>query len=234
MATTKLPIHLTPRQIEVLRFIAQFRRRHHYSATIGEVAQALQLSRTTAFEHVEALRAKDLLTEPEIQPEGKRRPVRCLELTARAKRFLAQLQCSERQLQSSETTPANLPLEPNRLPLLGTVNAGYGIMAEQTDQEFSLAERFGPGELFILRVEGSSMVQAGIFDKDYLICRYAQTAVNGQLVVAELPDGKKTVKRFFKDQHAVRLQPANDSFEPIIAQDCRICAIVVGLIRKID
>lgn len=217
MKQPKLPALLTPRQMQTLRFIADFQRKHHYSATIAELAAAYGLSRTTAFEHVAALREKKML----VESTGR---ARCLDLTAAAKRLLASARASERQTERQK---------PTGFPLLGTVSAGYGIIAEQTDNTFCLSERLGGGDLFVLRVSGCSMQNAGIRDKDYLVCRYAQTADDGQLVVAELADGRKTVKRFFKDAHAVRLQPENDDFEPIIAADCRLCAVVVGLVRRL-
>ena len=76
------------------------------------------------------------------------------------------------------------------------------------------------------------MKGAGVNDGDYLICRYAQTAENGQIVAALLDENRATVKRFFRDERGARLVPANDAFEPIYSHNCQIQGVVVGLVRK--
>jgi len=97
-----------------------------------------------------------------------------------------------------------------------------------------LKELFGRTEdLFALQVKGSSMVNAGIQDGDYVICRRQSVAENGQ-VVAALVDGERAVlKRFFLEPSAVRLNAENDAFEPIYSRDCRIEGVVVGVIRRL-
>jgi repressor LexA len=153
------------------------------------------------------------------QSSGK---ARSLVLTQKAKRLLEQIESSQTEQQQAEV-----------LPMLGYVSAGYGIEAIENHQAFGISEVFGNhGSLFVLQVRGSSMVNAGILDGDYIICKHARTAENGQLVVALLDEQNATVKRFFKDQRNIRLMPENDAFTPILSKDCQVQAIVVGLIRR--
>lgn len=215
---------ITPRQLDVLMRIEAFQTSRCYSATIGELAETLNVSRATVFEHVAALREKNLIAKS----NGK---ARCLQLTARGNRFIEKA----RRLESESTepdAPTTFATDDGWM-LAGRVCAGYGIEAVETPQTFSMAAIFGQGlGLFVLEVVGSSMKDAGIFDGDYIICRPAATAENGQIVVALLEGRMATLKRFYKDSKAIRLQPANDAFEPMLARDCTIQAVVTGVIRK--
>jgi repressor LexA len=213
-----VPVPITPRQLEVLQAAAEFQARHCYSATIAELAQTLGASRPTVHEHLVALRENKLL----CQAPGRARSLR---LTERGQRLLAQVQ-----------PPEDLPdpgCSPDGLPLAGVVSAGYGIQALEDKQPFSLQDLFGNTDsLFVLRVKGHSMTGAGIRDGDYVVCHRQAAAENGQLVVAILEEEQATLKRFFKEPSQVCLMPANDAFEPIYSRQCRIEAIVLGLIRR--
>ncbi|MBL7215149.1 MAG: repressor LexA [Phycisphaerae bacterium] len=208
---------ITPKQLQVLQQIGTFQQNQCYLATIGELAQTLNVSRATAYEHIAALREKKLLA----QSTGK---ARCLKLTDRGEKLLEQ----SVQFERNSETPA---LE--GIYLRGRVSAGYGIDAIEESQPFSLGEVFGNrGDVFALRVCGKSMTGAGINDGDYVICKHAATADNGQLVIVLLDNGENaTLKRFFKDAAVVRLQPENDAFEPILSRNCQIQAVVVGVVR---
>lgn len=216
---------ISPRQLRVLSQIGRLQANRCYSATIGELAQALNLSRATAFEHIAALREKKLLT----QSTGR---ARSLKLTPVGERLLSQSLQQERQ--PLFDSPDGCKGDASAILMRGRVSAGYGIDAIEEQTPFSLDRVFGTtGELFVLRVCGQSMINAGISDGDFVMCRSAQTADNGQLVVALLADAQNaTLKRFFRDPQAVRLQPENDAFEPILSRDCKIQAVVIGLIRK--
>ena len=207
---------VTPRQLQVLRQIALFEKRQCYSATIGELAGELGVSRPTVFEHVEALRAKKLL---ESTP-GK---ARSLKLTRWAK-----------QLLDDDRQRASQYAEPGHLPLLGRVAAGVPIEAVENAEVISLQTLFGNADdVFVLEVAGDSMIDDGVQSGDYVVCQRSKMAHNGQMVVAIVDDDNATLKKFYKEDARVRLQPANDDYAPIYSNNCRIEAVVLGLLRKL-
>lgn len=118
------------------------------------------------------------------------------------------------------------------VPEVGTVAAGMPLLAEQniTDYIPIPVEMLPNAETFILRVRGESMINAGIFNGDRVIVARQNTADNGEIVVA-LIDDSATVKRFYKEKGHVRLQPENDTMDPIIVPDCTILGKVIGLFR---
>lgn len=118
------------------------------------------------------------------------------------------------------------------IPIIGNVAAGQPILAEENiEGYYPIPAEFLPrGNTFILNVRGESMVNAGIFDGDKVICEETSTAANGQIVVA-LVDDSATVKRFYKEKGHIRLQPENDYMDPIIVPDARVLGRVVGLLR---
>jgi repressor LexA len=119
------------------------------------------------------------------------------------------------------------------VPLIGRVAAGVPIMAEENREDtIPLPASLVSGDSFMLRVKGDSMINAGIFDGDFVVVRCQNTAENGDLVVAVLDD-EATVKTFYREADGVRLQPENDAFEPIITRDVTIAGKVVALLRSI-
>ena len=149
---------ITPRQLEVLTQIEAFHSSRCYSATIGELAEALKLSRPTVFEHIAALREKNMVAPS----NGK---ARCLQLTARGKRVIATVRRLEAEAECPDETPAAGNGE--RRLLAGRVSAGYGIEAIEEPQPFLMGSVFGCEEgQFVLQVVGSSMKDAGILDGD--------------------------------------------------------------------
>ncbi|MGN1212735.1 MAG: transcriptional repressor LexA [Christensenellales bacterium] len=131
----------------------------------------------------------------------------------------------------SQTIQSNYCL--TNIPLVGTITAGKPILAvENIDSQFELsADLFGTGDLFMLKVSGESMINAGIFDGDLIVVHKQQTAENGEIVAA-LIDDSATVKRFYKEENRIRLQPENPTMSPIYADNVTILGKVVGLIRK--
>ncbi len=216
MQQTNPTTQVTPRQLQVLRAIANLQLNRCYSPTIAEVADLLSISRTTAFEHIGVLREKGLLASS----KGK---VRSLRLTARANRLLkedAQTACRT-QCKSG-------------VPLLGTVAAGQPTQAIENPETMSLRELFGPAEdIFTLQVSGDSMIDEGISDGDYVICKRSASARNGQIVIAIVDEDQATLKKFYKEPNQARLQPANTAYDPIYSNNCRIEAIVLGLLRRL-
>jgi repressor LexA len=120
------------------------------------------------------------------------------------------------------------------LPVVGRVTAGAPILAEQNIEDaFLLPEDFlGPGEHFLLRVRGDSMIGAGIYDGDYLIVRRQSHAENGDIVVARIGE-EATVKRFYREPDGIRLQPENPLLEPIKSREVVIEGKAVGLLRRL-
>lgn len=204
-------MNFTPKQLQILKIIRDTRITNGYSPTMQELADELDISKVTVFEHVEALIRKGAL---------EREPNKARSLTLTDKAVLH----DERRTLS--------------FPLVGRIAAGYPLEKfEQTD-ELEVENLFGPrigqrGGTFALQVEGESMRDEGILDGDYVIIERRETARNGERVVALLPDGETTLKTFFKEPNGqIRLQPANDSFDPIIVDTCQIQGIVVGVMRR--
>ncbi len=119
------------------------------------------------------------------------------------------------------------------VPVVGSVAAGQPILAEENIQEyFPLPINYAAkNDMFMLKVRGESMLNAGILDGDYVIVEQQKTARNGDIVVALLEDSA-TVKTFYKEKDHIRLQPENDNYKPIIASDIQILGRVTGVFRK--
>ena len=119
------------------------------------------------------------------------------------------------------------------LPLVGQVRAGAPIFAEECVEDVYPfpADFIGSDDCFMLIVQGDGMKNAGILEGDQLIVRHQDTAENGEIVVA-LIDDEATVKRYFREKDAIRLQPENDEYEPIYTRNCKILGKVVGLYRQ--
>lgn len=138
----------------------------------------------------------------------------------------------------SKKRAITLPKQENEVevmsvPIVGSVAAGQPILAEENIEEyFPLPMNYaGKSDMFMLKVRGESMIQAGILDGDYVIVESADTARNGEIVVALLEDSA-TVKTFYKERDHIRLQPENDALEPIISKDVKILGKVSGVFRK--
>jgi repressor LexA len=209
---------ITPRQLQILRAIATFADKHCYLPTIAELAGRLNISRSTAFEHIAELRRKGLLCESPLK-------ARSSKPTQEAQRLLKQTGTHSQQQEL---------LQAQGIPLLGKIAAGKPVEAFENRETLSLPDCFGGGDdVFALEVSGDSMIEEDIRDGDYVICKKANTARNGQIVVALTDDENTTLKKFYREDARVRLQPANKDYEPIYTDDCRIQAVAVGLLRKL-
>lgn len=209
---------LTPRQVEVLRLIACFCDRQRYSPTMAELAAELSLSRSTVFEHLGELQRKGLLsTSP-----GR---ARSLKVTSKGRGLLEHLAGDAVGVERRPSAG---------VPLLGQVVAGVPREAVENAESLSLESCFGlGGDLFALEVSGDSMIDENIEPGDYVICRRSNVAANGELVVALVDDGEATLKRFYRESHRIRLQPANADYEPIYTNNCHVEGVVVGLVRQL-
>lgn len=108
------------------------------------------------------------------------------------------------------------------------------IEAIENVEEISLRSVFGEGDdVFALEVRGDSMIDEGIGTGDFIVCRKATRAENGQMVVAIVDDDNATVKRFYREKGQVRLESSNGAYEPIYAENCRIEAVVLGVVRRL-
>ena len=199
---------VTPRQMEILRVISDYRDRHGYSPTLQEIADFFHVSKVTVFEHVGALAKKGLLLR------GAKHKARSLQLSA----------------------DVTFPDEPRatQIPLAGRIAAGQPLEAVEDRETIDLEEMFArPTDTFCLRVMGESMIDDQICDGDYVICERRQQARNGETVVALLQDGEATLKRFYREAGRIRLQPANPDFDPIYVDDVQIQGVVIGVVRRL-
>lgn len=208
---------ITKRQQAVLDVIEQCIREKGYGPTVREVCQALGLSSpSTVHVHLKALEEKGLIKRDPLKS-------RSIALTY--------------PLYHTEEATSILQAEYDNLvtiPLVGNVAAGTPILAEQniTDNITLPTEIVGDAPSFMLSVRGESMIEAGINNGDYVVVKEQPVANNGDIVVAIIDDGA-TVKRFFKEQDHIRLQPENSSMEPIITADCSIAGKVVAVFRRL-
>lgn len=197
--------NLTPKQLRLLTFLRDFRRKMGYSPTMQELADEFNVSKVTVFEHVETLQEKG---------------------------FLERVPHKARSLRLSGKV--DFPDErPTLLPLVGVIAAGAPIEAIEDREFLDLEQLFSSsGETFALRVSGDSMIEDQICDGDYVVVAKRQTARNGETVVALLEDGTATLKRFFKERGGIRLQPANENYDPIIVKEVTIQGVVIGVVRS--
>ncbi len=226
LKTLEPTMQLTPRQLQLLRMIACFQQNRCYSPTLAEMASELSISRSTVFEHITELRKKDLLSDSPNK-------ARSLKVSSKAQELLSDL--ADRDLNSYPVEPTVPIGTPNGgIPLAGRVAAGVPVEAIENAESLSLSSCFGSGgDIFALEVRGDSMIDEDIRQGDYVICRRGTVADNGQLVVAIVDEENATLKRFYKEKTRARLQPANDDYEPIYSENCRIEAVVIGLVRRL-
>lgn len=204
-------IELTKRQQEILDFIKTFIVKHGFPPTIREIGEALDISSpATIHAHLKNLEARGVIKRNDTKN-------RAIEL-----------------LVKNEYEPQNeLIID---VPLLGKITAGSPIEAiERPDEFFSLPAYLIPNnkEVFTLLVSGTSMINAGILDGDIVIVERKNTARNGEIVVAMTDENEVTLKTFYKEKDYFRLQPENDTMEPIILKNVTVLGKAIGLYRKI-
>ena len=197
------------KQLEILRYIYDTVDHRGFPPTVREICAAVKLSSTsTVHGHLARLERKGLLIKDATKP-------RALEITDEGKKELG--------------------IKPKRIPVAGVVAAGQPILAVQDiDEYFPLPPDLenDAGELFMLKIHGESMINAGILNGDNVIVKKQNTANNGEIVVAMTDENEATVKRFYKEKDHYRLQPENDTMAPIILPEVTILGKVVGLYRN--
>ena len=201
---------LTKRQQEIFDFIKSYSARFGYPPTVRDIGKAVGLaSSSTVHAHLANLEKLGLLRRDPTKP-------RAIEMLDRAVEQVKSI------------------VRPDGLPLVGQVAAGSPVLAEENIEEYVSVPPLAGGEegRFILRVRGESMIDAGILPDDYVVVRRQETAEDGEIVVA-LVGEEATVKRFFREEDHIRLQPENASMEPIRTRDVRVLGRVVGLFRSV-
>ena len=201
---------LTKRQQEIFDYIKSYSARFGYPPTVRDIGKAVGLaSSSTVLAHLANLEKLGLLRRDPSKPRASEMLDRAVE-----------------QVKSI--------VRPDGLPLVGQVAAGSPVLAEENIEEYVNVPLLAGGEegRFILRVRGESMIDAGILPDDYVVVRPQETAQDGEIIVA-LVGEDATVKRFFREEDHIRLQPENPSMEPIRTRDVQVLGRVVGLFRSV-
>ncbi|MGL4818602.1 MAG: transcriptional repressor LexA [Bacilli bacterium] len=199
------------RQTQILQFIRGEIERRGFPPSVREIAEGVGLaSSSTVHTHLEQMEKKGMIRRDKTKP-------RAIEIVG----------------ERPESFQSNNVVQ---LPVLGKVTAGIPITAIENHEEtmyipFTLLKG-NPSEHFMLRVSGDSMINAGILDNDFVIVRSQPNATNGDIVVAMTDEDEATVKTFYKERDHFRLQPENDSLQPILLQSVSILGKVVGVVRS--
>ncbi len=202
---------LTRRQEDVLKYVKEFMVAHGYPPTIREIGSALGISSpATIHSHLKGLEDKGF-----IKKDGAKN--RAIELLV-------------------DNEYANQNEDVVEVPLLGKITAGSPIEAiEMPNEFFALPASLIPKneEVFTLKVSGTSMINAGILDGDIVIVKRSKVARNGEIIVAMTDENEVTLKTFYKEADHIRLQPENDTMDPIILPNVTILGKAIGLYRQI-
>ncbi len=197
---------ISDKQAQILEYIKDQIMEKGYPPAVREICEAVHLKSTSSVHsHLATLEKRGYIRRDPTKP-------RAIEI------------CDDNfQMLRTETAS---------LPVVGRVAAGEPILAEQNiESYFPVPAEYVPrGESFVLKVHGTSMINAGIMDGDYIFVNSCRNAENGEIIVA-LIDDSATVKRFYKEDGHIRLQPENDEMEPIIVDDCQILGKVFGVYR---
>lgn len=197
---------ITPKQQEILEYMKEQILEKGFPPAVREICEAVHLKSTSSVHaHLETLEKNGYIRRDPTKP-------RAIEILDDS------FQMVRREMTS--------------IPIIGTVAAGQPILADQNiDGYFPLPVDMVPGgESFVLNVKGDSMINAGIFSGDQIFVQCCNTAHNGDTIVA-LIDDSATVKTFYKENGHIRLQPENDTMDPIIVDDCKILGKVYGVFR---
>lgn len=197
---------ITAKQQEILNYIKDEILKRGYPPAVREICEAVNLKSTSSVHsHLETLEKNGYIRRDPTKP-------RAIEI------------CDD-NFQMVRTEMVSLPV-------VGQVAAGQPILAEENiESYFPIPAEYVPqGESFILNVKGDSMINAGIFNGDQVLVNSCHTARNGEIVVALIEDSA-TVKTYYKEDGYIRLQPENDTMDPIIVNDCLILGKVFGVFR---
>jgi len=197
---------LTPKQKRVLDFISIFTKKKGYAPSLEEIASNFKLKAiSTVHQYVETLKDKGYLRKEDNQPRG--------------------------------MLPIQKDLGTMDVPLIGTIAAGEPIEAIEYPNDTITITRDNlgkTGNLYALRVRGNSMIDEGIFDGDIVVIHQQNVADNGQTVVAIINEGEATLKKFYRENNRIRLQPANPTLFPIYTDEVEIRGVVVKIMRNLN
>jgi repressor LexA len=213
---------LSKRQREIFDFVVKYADKHGYPPTVREIGEAVGLaSPSTVHAHLANLERAGYLKRDPTKP-------RALEVVGRGR------------TPAAVRDAARMPVaEPHRLPLVGEIAAGGPLLAEQNIEGYvGVPEPLSSGgDEFLLRVKGESMIDAGILPGDYVVVQRQQTARDGEIVVALAGDDEAadeaTVKRFFRENGRIRLQPENSALAPLFPDHVQILGKVTGVFRSL-
>ncbi len=200
---------ITNKQKEILEYIKEEILKRGYPPAVREICEAVHLKSTSSVHsHLETLEKNGYIKRDPTKP-------RAIEI------------CDD-SFQIVRTEMVSIPV-------VGNVAAGQPILAQENiESYFPVPAEFVPsGDSFALKVRGDSMINAGIFHGDQIFVQACSTARNGDMVVALIEDSA-TVKTFYKENGHIRLQPENDSMDPIIVDDCQILGKVYGVFRRMS
>jgi repressor LexA len=202
---------LTKRQRDVLDYIKKYTAEHGFPPAIREICKGVNLSSpATVFVHMKNLEKAGYIKTT----SNKFRTIEVL--------------CENEYIETSDDVV--------KVPLLGKITAGSPITAiEQPNEFFDIPASLIPAKetVFTLHVSGESMINVGIYDGDYVIVQKQSNAKNGDIVVAMTDEDEATIKTFYKEKDHIRLQPENDTMDPIILDNCTILGKAIGLYRKL-
>lgn len=209
---------LTKRQQEIFDFIRKYSAKYGYPPTVRDIGKAVGLaSSSTVHAHLANLEKIGMLRRDPSKP-------RAIELLDRV----------DRAVGGAVESALRGIVRADSLPLLGSVAAGAPMLAEENVEEYvSVPAMAGGGDgEYLLRIRGDSMKDAGILEGDYVVVHSQDTAQDGDIVVALLGE-EATVKRFFRESDHIRLQPENETMEPIRSKEVKVLGRVVGLLRSV-
>lgn len=197
---------ISPKQQEILEYIKSQILERGFPPAVRDICEAVHLKSTSSVHsHLETLEKNGYIRRDPTKP---------------------------RAIEILDDTFNLMRREMVNVPMVGRVAAGEPLLAEQNIQNyFPIPMEFMPNhQTFMLKVKGESMINAAILDGDYVLVEEQKTARNGEIIVALIDDGA-TVKTFYKEEGIIRLQPENDTMDPIIVEDCVILGKVIGVFR---
>lgn len=208
------------REMKILEFMKEWIDNNDYPPTVRDICSALNIKSTsTVHKALGSLEQQGYIRKDPV----KKRAIKIIDKDEQA------------AVKEKKVNESSERVDIVDVPVIGRIAAGEPILAEQNiEDSFPIPARYlGHGNNFMLRVKGDSMINAGIFNGDFLLIEECNTAHNGEIVAAMVEGAEygATVKKFYKENGHIRLQPENDEYEPIIVDDCTIVGKVKGVFR---